>query len=203
MIDKILNLIRKPKGTAAEYREALAAIDLKAAAAAVEILEAQRRDLLLMGSEQQIEEIETKLRQGNREVDRLHAASDELKRLIGEAETAEANEALEVKAMSARANHRGLMLAYVALDEAAFQFTESFASIQLRLEMLQDHNRAMSEHGRKDLMLQWPLNLLGEHLKRDPLSLPRGASDGTMTGWNHPDGRLLARMKEIIPEGDS
>ncbi len=180
MIDKILNMIRKPKGTAAEYREALGAIDLKAAAAAVEILEGHRRDLLLTGSEQQIEEIETKLRQGNREVDRLHAASDQLKRLITEAEAAEAVAAVEARAANACEVHANLVQAYVAVHNNAMQLTAALSQAHDLKRELRMNNEFFKSQGRPDLMMATPIEMLSKRITATRDAAVEGAKEAIL-----------------------
>lgn len=91
---KLLKSLANPKAqTATELRATLAKIDQNALLAEVERLEAERRRLLIHGSDTDLAAIDAELATANRACERAGAAADELVRLIAEAEGREAEAA--------------------------------------------------------------------------------------------------------------
>jgi hypothetical protein len=209
--ESILNLIRKPKASAAELRDALAALDIKAAEGAVDALEAQRHALLLKtGADAEIEDIETRIRVGNREVERLHAGKVELSKLLAEAEAREHAAEIETRAAAAReAQVEGLRL-YVAIDEAAAGLCNLLDRLDKVSGEIRAANRYLAEHGRSDLKTPAPEVALAQHIGvTSSASLPNPqhwALDGYRA--RNLDGLLVApgkhrlsRAAELLPEG--
>lgn len=92
---KLLKSLANPKPqTAADLRAMLAKIDQQALLAVVERLEAERRRLLVHGSDVDLAAIDAELAAANRSCERAGAAIDELHRLIAEAEGREAEAAI-------------------------------------------------------------------------------------------------------------
>ena len=117
MLDKIVALIRKPTPTSAELRAALATIDVKAAEAAVDSLEAERQKLLLRpDNDAELEQFEVRIRAANRAVERQCAAERELQRLVTEAEARENEEQIELQAAEAQRAAQELTKSYAEID---------------------------------------------------------------------------------------
>jgi chromosome segregation ATPase len=89
MLSTVLNLLKKPAARSDELRKALSEISSAEARANVERLEAERRRLLLDGSDKDIRAVEENLASARRDLDRANAATEELQRRIAETEAKE------------------------------------------------------------------------------------------------------------------
>lgn len=85
----VLKKLRTGKSSVAEITAALAEIDVDALEAASEALEAERRRVLLDGSDKDLEAIEAKITAADREVERAVAAKAELERRLEQATAAQ------------------------------------------------------------------------------------------------------------------
>lgn len=193
-LDFILALIRKPKGTAAEYREALGNVDVKAAEAAVDELEAKRHSLLLKdGADAEIEALEVDIRAGNREVERMHAAKSEITRLLAEVEAREAAAQIEARAATARSAQVDGLRLLAELHDAAVNICRILDRLDQSRDTIREANKVVAEHGRADLKIPAPEYVLAEHLGLpSPESLPR-FREWSLHGYRGrlPDGGVI------------
>lgn len=122
-IDSLLKVIRAPKPAASsELREALTRIDIGAAEAGVDQLEADRQRLLLGNApDTELDAIEIKIKTANRNVEKLGVAKTELVRLIAEADLREAAQQVEAQAAEAQRATEKLALIYAEIDSRATQ----------------------------------------------------------------------------------
>ncbi|MDH6235156.1 hypothetical protein M2281_005778 [Mesorhizobium soli] len=91
VLDKVINLIAKPKSSVAELEAALSRFNIDELESAADKLEADRRRILLNGSDRELEDIESKITGANRKIERALAAKDELEKRLREAAAAEAD----------------------------------------------------------------------------------------------------------------
>jgi len=209
-LNSILELISKRKGTAAEFQQAHDALDVASVEAAVDALEAERQALLLKdGADTQIEALEAKIRDGNREVERVHAAKAALQRLRQEATNREQAAALDKRAATARAVQRSMLLQLVDLDLAVTKVCELLDKLEAGRREIREANRFVVEQGRSDLKCPFPEYVLAEHVGLStPESLPRFWT-WTLDGYRQRSGELgdrspvrselrLSRAKELI-----
>ncbi|WP_262272213.1 hypothetical protein [Microvirga yunnanensis] len=97
MLANILGLLKKSGAGSADLRQALTETPTAEAKAAVERLEAERRRLLLDGSEKDLKAVEETLASARRDLDRANAATEELQRRIAEAEAKEKTDAFNAE----------------------------------------------------------------------------------------------------------
>ncbi|MBZ9748302.1 hypothetical protein LB516_24020 [Mesorhizobium sp. CO1-1-7] len=94
-----LNLVRRQANTVGDLTAALGQIDIEGAEAAAEALEAERRRILLDGSDKQLSDVEDRIATANRDIERLFAAKDEIERRLEAAKvSASQNERLALHA---------------------------------------------------------------------------------------------------------
>jgi hypothetical protein len=162
MMKNILDLLRKPKNSSAELRDALSQLSVAEAEKLVETLEADRRKYLLDGSEKELEAIEAKLASANRDVERTYVAIEELKRRIAEAGTAEASAQLE-RTMAAA---RELAVNMVDLYVDAYRHLEALGvtvrQIVVSKREMNDANELATAAKRSDLLVISPSTFLAE-----------------------------------------
>jgi hypothetical protein len=91
VIQNILKKLRAGKSSAAEIEDALSRINIDEMERAAEELEAERRRILLDGSDKDLEAIEARITVANRDIERAVAAKEELERRLGDAVAAEQN----------------------------------------------------------------------------------------------------------------
>ena len=103
----ILDLLRRPRATAADLRRALAELPPDTGAVALQTLEGRRRAMLLDGSsDDAIEKVDRELAAARRE--RVAAAREELGKRLPEAEQAEALDALTAERDAAETEARAV-----------------------------------------------------------------------------------------------
>lgn len=200
MLATIMDLIRRPKATADEYREALAKIDVPAAEAVVEALEAKRRIALVQNDDAVVDEIDRELKAANRDVDRCHAAKEDLERLIEQSEKTALEDKINGTAQDSRAARARMLRRYVEIDAKAAELAELLKADRDDFGLIKRGNEFIRSQGRSDLGTRLPLGevvALGGRDVRDFLSewvlpnyWPRLRDFGTMD-------RTLGRSKEI------
>ncbi|TSE07586.1 hypothetical protein C1D09_018820 [Mesorhizobium intechi] len=99
----IFKLLRRQSNTAADLKAALAAIDLDGAEAVAEGIEAERKRILLDGTDKELAAVEERLAAAYRHIERLGAAKEELERRIEAATAAETQQERTVQYASAKA----------------------------------------------------------------------------------------------------
>ncbi len=148
---KLLKSLTNPKPqTSAELRSTLAKIDQQALLAEVERLEAERRRLLVHGSDVDLAAIDAELAAANRSCERAGAAVDELHRLIAEAEGREA-EAATVALEAEAVRLRGEIDADRAeVEKAADGVSAMLANVGGKIAVLTRHeNQIATTRGRQ------------------------------------------------------
>jgi hypothetical protein len=141
------------KRTAADLRTDLASIDIDALERKVSEIERRRRELLLSGSDAELLAIAQDLTAANLEAERGQALTDELKKLIAEAEAREAQAAVEQRAAEGRAARERLIGHYTKADELAAELADTIQNISQDRGLLQDANKATREQARPDLKI--------------------------------------------------
>lgn len=105
----ILDLLRRPRATAADLRRALAELPPDTGAGTLTSLEGRRRAMLLDGSsDTAIEKVDREIAAARRERDRIAAACEELGKRLVEAEAAEALDALTAERDAAETEARAV-----------------------------------------------------------------------------------------------
>lgn len=134
----ILKLIttKAKKRSAADLRVTLAEIDPKALEAEVDRLEAERRRLLVHGSDAEVLAIGNEITAANLACERGGAAIEELNRLIAEAERREANEAIAETEAAATKLHADVDANQVEIDKAADRLASLLNSHRTKLHNL-------------------------------------------------------------------
>ncbi|RUW62128.1 hypothetical protein [Mesorhizobium sp. M7A.F.Ca.US.008.03.1.1] len=122
----VLNLVRRQTNTFADLSAALAQIDIAGAEAAAEALEAERRRILLDGSDKQLAEVEDRITTANRDIERLYAAKDELERRTEQARNSEADQIKVARYQAAKAQ----------ADAAAKALTKEYPEIARKFAAL-------------------------------------------------------------------
>lgn len=89
MLADALDLLRRPQASAAELRAALDSLSAPDAEREVDAIEAERRRILLDGTDADLATIETRISAACRTLERTTAAIDELQRRLAETERAE------------------------------------------------------------------------------------------------------------------
>jgi chromosome segregation ATPase len=87
-IQTIVKSLRGQANTAEQLRQTLDQIDIEGLEAAAEKLEAERRGVLLDGSDKDVEAVEAKIATANRDIERAYAAKAELTKRLDEAAAA-------------------------------------------------------------------------------------------------------------------
>ena len=102
-IQTIIKSMRGQAKTADQLRQALDQIDIEALEAAEERLEAERRLVLLVGSDKELDAIEAKIATANRDIERAYAAKVEFTKRLDEAAAAATEAELTERYSSAKA----------------------------------------------------------------------------------------------------
>lgn len=177
MLKSLLALLKRPSATSAELEAALAQIDPQPLEEQVEKLEGERRALLLKdGADKAIEDLEARIRDANRDIERLAVAKGKLQDRIERAKGDEHVALIERMGSDGRAAAEAMKSAYIELDAIV---AGKVVPILDRLKQLEEELRAcnkfVAENGRSDLKVKFPLQELGEHLGMNPQSLPTPA----------------------------
>lgn len=139
----IFKLLRRPSNTAADLKAALAAIDLQGAEAVAEAMEAERRRVLLDGTDKQLAEIEARIIAANRDVERLYAAKEELERRIEAATVVEAQQDRAVQYAAAKAQSEAatklIATKYPAIGRDFVALLKTLAEAQVAVDVA-NHN---------------------------------------------------------------
>lgn len=196
--DRALFTLRRTTATAVELEAALAGIDLTAAEAAVEELEAERRRLLAgSGSDRAIDLIEEKIRGANRLVERLAAARDELPGRIA------ARKAREVAVARRRAAAEELtqraMVLFVEIDKLAVRLVPHLQELGRIESEIKACNYDVDDLGNHDRHVQTPLQKLAGYLKCSPSELPDVAR-WELPGYapTQPSDRQLGAARDLV-----
>ncbi len=205
-MQKILDLLKRSTlalAPSSEYRDGLAEIDVPAAQATVDALQAERDAVLLTGTDANLEEIESRIRSAQREVDRQRVAAAELERLAREAAQSEAASAIEARGKVAREACHRTLAAYVEIDELATRLAELLTGIEADRRVIADANTAFVAAGRADLKVPSPHAAMAEAFEVSAESLPSPLR-WELKGYWPPDTavaarRRLARAAELIP----
>lgn len=144
--------------SSADLRKDLTQIDLSALEGAVVQHEAQRRALLLTGTDSEIAAATAALSAANLECERAQAAAEELKKRITEAERREALAEIDRKAAEAQAARVSVLAAYRDLDGAAREVVRLLTAIHDGQATIRAANSAVAAAGRNDLKTSWPLS---------------------------------------------
>lgn len=204
MLKTILALLKKPSPTSAELEAALVQIDPLPLEEQVEKLESQRRGLLLKDdAAKAIEDLESKIREANLDLERLAVAKSELQTRIELAKRDEQRASVErAGAESHEAAEEGKR-AYIELDQV---MVDKVLPLLVRIKELEERQRAATkftaENGRPDLKVLPPISQLADHLGFHPQSFPTIALWSMHGYWPAAsavnDRRRLNRMKEIL-----
>ncbi|MER8653445.1 hypothetical protein [Mesorhizobium sp. M0847] len=143
----VQNILKSLRGgqtsTADQLRQTLDQIDIEGLEAAAEKLEADRRRVLLDGTDKDLEAIETKIAAANRDIERAYAAKAELERRLEAAAITETQQERTVKydAAKAQADAAAKLLAtkYPAIGREFVALLKTLAEAQLAVD-LANHN---------------------------------------------------------------
>jgi hypothetical protein len=151
--------------TAAELQTALAAIDITALEAGVTEIERRRRELLLTGSDEELNAITLELGKANLLAERAQALADALaKQLIPAAMAREKGEAIEAGAVKARAARERLFSLYERADDAAKAVVKVVAEIEAARAQIREANGLSGRNGRPELKVADPLFDVMQHV---------------------------------------
>lgn len=114
----MLEIFKKKSRTAAQMREARGQINVAELQAAIDALNAKRREALLTGSDIEVRAIEADLEKARLAFDRASVAAEELDRQIAEAESAESEAAFNARYQAA-VTARNAAMAKIESDYAA------------------------------------------------------------------------------------
>lgn len=182
MMQRILDLLKSKKPpTSAEIRERLAEIDLPAAQANVEALQAQREKLLLDASENDLEAIEANIRRAQRDGDRQRVAKVELERLLTDAVERERLAEVGRRAAGAWALNAKVLTAYAKLHDAAVEVAEQLAIIQQGEAELRECNAIIVPAGYAKV--PWPRGQLLELFEFSDGQLPDPPREWSLRGY--------------------
>lgn len=207
-LDKVLGLLKKATPSAAELEAAIVAIDVAALEAAVEDLEVQRQKLLLADdAESELENIELRIREANRSVERASLAREELGKKRSIALEREAVAAVERTAADAREARARLIENLAAVDGLAAEVAEKLAMIVADRATIRQANQTTANASRSDLKTGDPLGELALLLGFDnadrisnPVEWRLGPYWPRLDASLHPVGntRHLARIRELL-----
>jgi chromosome segregation ATPase len=168
------NIIKSMRGqakTADQLSQALDQIDIEALEAAEEKLEAERRRVLLDGSDKDLEAIEAKIATANRDIERAYAVKAELTKRLDEAAAAatEAELTERYSSAKAKADAAAKMLAkeYPAIGRRFVDLIRAIAEADIAVDEADRYWR------RQQLILR--AQMLGAGL--DPETIERGLND--------------------------
>jgi hypothetical protein len=150
---KILSALTKsaPR-TAADLRADLLKVDLPGLNAKVTAIEGERRSLLLTGSDADLERNTQALAAARLEVERGQAAIEALTRLIGEADSREAQAAEAEQAAEVQRAIDRLAEIYGRIDTATADLQRVFDEAKPLAELVEGWNRAGHQIGRTRVM---------------------------------------------------
>lgn len=156
-IAKLLaGLIKATPRTAAQLREDLARIDTVGLAARVIEIEIQRRDLLLRGTDADLELNAKALAAANLDVERAQAGIEELNRQIAEADTRESAAELEAQAATAESAIDQLSALYGKIDAGTADIQRLFTEANRCAATIAAWNRRAQLLGRPHLTFTEP-----------------------------------------------
>jgi hypothetical protein len=165
LADILKSLAKPTKRTSAELRADLAKIDMPALKAKVDAIERRRRDLLLIGNDDQLREFSEDLTKANLDAERAQAAVDVLTtRLIPEAEAREKAESIEAGAAKAQAARERLFSLYERADGAAKAVLKVAAEIEAARAEIREANGLSGKNGLPELKVADPLFDLMAHV---------------------------------------
>lgn len=147
----ILKLIttKAKKRSAADLRATLAEIDPKALEAEVDRLEAQRRRLLVHGSDAEVLAIGAEITAANLACERGAAAIEELNRLIAEADQREAEAAIETTVAEAEKAGRQIADTATEVDVATGALAALLGKLSTQTATLRSLNGPLEKAGRQ------------------------------------------------------
>jgi len=148
-----------------DLEAAAAALDIGAAEAEVDQLEAERRKLLVSAaSDAAIEAVEARLKAANLRAERTTALAEQLAKLIEDARSPERKAALEAKAAAAREAQQRSIGHYVELDRLATRLAELLDEIERDEKAIDKANEIVRAAGRSELVTSTPRGLLRSRL---------------------------------------
>lgn len=203
----IFDILRKPRATAAELRDAIGKLSVADAERRVTELEANQREILLHGTEADADAVETEITRANRDVTRTVAAIEDLTLRIAEAEARELPGLIEQRATENRKCWESLRHSYLEIDRLASQLAAAMARNEALMNEFRAGNVYVVNAGRSDLKLPPPLLCLAERLGRatvdDPiqrLQLPGYFMNAAVAAqaWNFPaPPSTLSQLKDV------
>lgn len=196
--DHALAILRRSHATSADLERALAGIDLAAAEAAVDELEAQRRRLLAgTGSDRDIDFIEDKIKTANRTVERLAAARDELPLRIAARKAREAAVDRRIAAAE-KLTARG-MVVFVEIDKLACKLAPLLEELRRIEGEIRATNLDIEDMGLFNQSVDSPLLKLARYLKCSTSDLP-DPSTWTLSGYvpTRPADRQLGAARDLV-----
>ncbi|EJW12617.1 hypothetical protein A33M_1900 [Rhodovulum sp. PH10] len=156
-----LGLLKKSNLTAAELRNAVTKISVRDLEATVAELEAERRRLLLDGTDDQVAGVEAKITIANRDVERACAAVEEYTARIAEAEARERMAGLERLAAENRGRRAELRRVLLDIHEAAAALAAALVSYRDLDRAWHDTSRVLGDADRHDLIEPSLQDLIG------------------------------------------
>lgn len=196
---KFFDLLKQPKATAAELREAVANLSVAKAEAVVSELEARRRSELLAGNYPAVDELDNEIKIANREVERVAASIEELTGRIADAEKRETVEALDQIEAEQLDNWHAIRKAYLEIDAACEKILPALDALRTADENFRENNRKLGAGGRTDAKIVHPMDMLRVKLNRQPGNIQTVASI-VLPGYypqRHPDNINFGSLKDI------
>jgi hypothetical protein len=185
----LCELLKRKESSSAVLRKALAEIDVPAAERRVDELEAERRALLLSGTDREVQAIDDRIAAENRKVERLIVMRQELERRIADAEKLEANEALSAELAGVvkkrEATIRAIVDGYPPLAAAIVEILEGIGETE---EAIVNVNSKLHAAGRPDESLKPIESSIFPDWRHYPMSLRStirlpAFNDGFARGW--------------------
>ncbi len=164
LADILKSLTKSAKRTSAELRADLAKIDMPALEAKVDNVERRRRDLLLRGTDAELNDVSQALSQANLDAERGQALIDELNRLILESEEREHLDNIEATAAEARGARDRLVAHYSDVDRLAAELGDILAKIVTDRATIKAANQVVIGAARSDLKTGDPAGELAQLL---------------------------------------
>ncbi|MGE0660445.1 MAG: hypothetical protein AB7O63_13180 [Reyranellaceae bacterium] len=177
ILDKIRSMLADRKSTSAEIQAAIADLDISGAETAIAERQAERRALLLTGTDAEIEKADAAIRAAEIELDRRRAMAEALQGKLVEAEAAELLREVEARGKRAAEIAADMEAMYATIDQTAAALAAHLAALSSARAELKAHNAFTGEHGRSDLKASDPIGLLAQQLGRPVDSV------ATFTGW--------------------
>lgn len=175
--DTIRHMIAGNAASAAQVREALAKVDVAGAEAAVIERQAERRAILVAGTDAEIEKAGAAIRAAEIEIERRRAMVEALQGRLVEAEARELTAEVEARGQRAADIAVGMQQLYAAIDRAASELAGHLAALNSARSELKACNELTTQHGRADLKASDPIGLLAEAMGRPVDSI------ATFNGW--------------------